>query len=109
VRLDRMFAHGGLFKTKGVAQSFLAAAIHTPVSVGEVAAEGGAWGIAVLAAFCLGRTPEESLADFLSSQVFADSKLETVEPDPQDTAGFDAFMRRYVAALPVEQAAVEHS
>jgi len=109
VRLDRMFAHGGLFKTKGVAQSFLAAAIRTPVSVGEVAAEGGAWGIAVLAAFCLGRTPEASLADFLSSQVFADNKLETVEPDPQDTAGFDAFMRRYIAALPVERAAVEHS
>jgi len=109
VRLDRMFAHGGLFKTKGVAQSFLAAAIHTPVSVGEVAAEGGAWGIAVLAAFCVGRAPEESLVDFLSSQVFADSKLETAEPDPQDTAGFDAFIRRYVAALPVERAAVEHS
>ena len=51
VRLDRMFAHGGLFKTKGVAQRFLAAAIDTPVSVGDVAAEGGAWGIAVLAAF----------------------------------------------------------
>ena len=56
VRLDRMFAHGGLFKTKGVAQRFLAAAIDTPVSVGEVAAEGGAWGIAVLAAFSAGRT-----------------------------------------------------
>ena len=56
VRLDRMFAHGGLFKTKGVAQRFLAAAIDTPVSVGDVAAEGGAWGIAVLAAFVTGRT-----------------------------------------------------
>ena len=56
VRLDRMFAHGGLFKTKGVAQRFLAAAIDTPVSVGEVAAEGGAWGIAVLAAFLAQRT-----------------------------------------------------
>ena len=55
VRLDRMFAHGGLFKTKGVAQGFLAAAIDTPVSVGEVAAEGGAWGIATLAAFTAGR------------------------------------------------------
>ena len=58
VRLDRMFAHGGLFKTKGVAQGFLAAAIDTPVSVGEVAAEGGAWGIAVLAAFQLVALPD---------------------------------------------------
>ena len=57
VRLDRMFAHGGLFKTTGVAQRFLAAAIDTPVSVGDVAAEGGAWGIAVLAAFLADRRP----------------------------------------------------
>ena len=67
VRLDRMFAHGGLFKTKGVAQRFLAAAIDTPVSVGEVAAEGGAWGIAVLAAFLTQRTAGESLIDFLDA------------------------------------------
>ena len=109
VQLDRMFAHGGLFKTKGVAQRLLAAAIDTPVSVGDVAAEGGAWGIAVLAAFVVGRTPEQSLADFLSTQVFVNSSLETAEPDPGDTAGFGTFIQRYVAALPVEQAAVEHS
>src|SRR3569623_1999690 len=58
-RLDRMFAHGGLFKTEGVAQRFLAAAIDTPVTVGVVAAEGGAWGMAVLAAFATCRTPEQ--------------------------------------------------
>ena len=81
VRLDRMFAHGGLFKTKGVAQGFLAAAIDTPVSVGEVAAEGGAWGVAVLAAFVTGRTLREGLTDYLNTQVFADTALETVEPD----------------------------
>lgn len=109
VQLDRMFAHGGLFKTKGVAQGLLAAAINTPVSVGEVAAEGGAWGIAVLAAFCTDRTSGQSLIDFLNTQVFAASNLETAEPDPADVAGFDAFIQRYVAALPVERAAVEHS
>jgi sugar (pentulose or hexulose) kinase len=108
VRLDRMFAHGGLFKTKGVAQRLLAAAIDTPVSVGEVAAEGGAWGIALLAAFCASRT-HGSLAEFLNTEVFADTELETVEPDPTDVAGFNAFIQRYVAALPVERAAVEHS
>src|SRR5918993_1262273 len=109
VRLDRMFAHGGLFRTKAVAQRLLAAAIDTPVSVGDVAAEGGAWGIAVLAAFVAGRTPEQSLAEFLSTQVFVNSSLETAEPDPRDTAGFGTFIQRYVAALPVERAAVEHS
>jgi sugar (pentulose or hexulose) kinase len=105
VQLDRMFAHGGLFKTEGVAQRFLAAAIDTPVSVGDVAAEGGAWGIAVLAVFA-GRSPDQSLADYLTSSVFASATLETAEPEPADVAGFDAFMERYVAGLPVERAAV---
>jgi sugar (pentulose or hexulose) kinase len=108
VRLDRMFAHGGLFKTEGVAQRFLAAAIDTPVSVGDVAAEGGAWGIAVLAAFAAAHAPEQSLADYLDTTVFAGTSLQTAQPDPDDVAGFDAFMQRYVAGLPVERAAVAH-
>jgi sugar (pentulose or hexulose) kinase len=108
-RLDRMFAHGGLFKTKGVAQRFLAAAIDAPVSVGDVAAEGVAWGIAVLAAFLASRTEDQSLVDFLDDRVFADATLDTIEPDPADVAGFDAFIQRFVSALPVEQAAIEHS
>ena len=104
-----MFAHGGLFQTKGVAQRFLAAAIDTPVSVGDVAAEGGAWGIAVLAAFAAHQASGQTLADYLATHVFATSSLETIEPDPQDAAGFDAFIARYVAGLPVERAAVQHS
>jgi sugar (pentulose or hexulose) kinase len=108
VRLDRMFAHGGLFRTRGVAQRLLAAAIDTPVSVGDVAAEGGAWGIAVLAAYRAART-ETTLADFLSTEVFAGVDLATVDPDAAEVAGFDTFIERYVAALPVERAAVEHS
>jgi sugar (pentulose or hexulose) kinase len=108
VPLDRMFAHGGLFKTKGVAQGFLAAAIDTPVSVGATAAEGGAWGIATLAAFAAGRAPDQSLSDFLNDEVFADAPLETSMPKAADVAGFDSFMQRYLAALPVERAAVEH-
>jgi sugar (pentulose or hexulose) kinase len=108
VRLDRMFAHGGLFKTEGVAQKFLAAAISAPVSVGDVAAEGGAWGIAVLAAFRRDRDSQEDLTDYLATRVFTDVSLQTELPDPADVAGFETFIRRYVAALPVEQAAVEH-
>ncbi|GIE62340.1 ATPase [Actinoplanes octamycinicus] len=109
VQLDRMFAHGGLFKTQGVAQNLLAAAINTPVSVGDLAGEGGAWGIAILAAFVSGRKDGQSLDQFLDQDVFAGAALDTAEPDPADVAGFDAFMRRYVAALPIQQAAVEHS
>ncbi|MEV0900007.1 FGGY-family carbohydrate kinase [Actinoplanes sp. NPDC049802] len=109
VRLDRMFAHGGLFKTEGVAQRLLAAAIDTPVSVGDSASEGGAWGIAVLAAFLTGKQPGQSLDSFLNDVVFADARLDTAEPEQADVDGFNAFMQRYVAALPVEEAATRHS
>ncbi|GLW30330.1 ATPase [Actinoplanes regularis] len=109
VKLERMFAHGGLFKTEGVAQNLLAAAINTPVSVGDLASEGGAWGIAILAAYLARGKSGQSLDEFLTREVFAGASLDTAAPDPADVAGFDAFMRRYVAALPVEQAAVENS
>ncbi|WP_041834081.1 xylulokinase [Actinoplanes sp. N902-109] len=109
VQLDRMYAHGGLFKTAGVAQKLLADAINTPVSVGNLAAEGGAWGIAVLAAFVRDRRPGQSLDDYLTTAVFADAHLDTATPDPADAAAFDSFMTRYVAALPIQQAAVDHS
>ena len=109
VRLDRMFAHGGLFKTKGVAQSFLAAAMDTPVSVGDIASEGGAWGMALLAAFVTHNMPAQSLADYLNTEVFAKANLETTDPDPAVVAGFETFMQRFVTALPVERAAVEYT
>ncbi|MFC7486131.1 xylulokinase [Knoellia sp. CPCC 206453] len=109
VELERLFAHGGLFKTAGVAQAFLAGALDTPVAVGDVAAEGGAWGIAVLAAFSQQGGHPAGLAAFLDTEVFADAVLCTVDPQPEDVAGFDSFMKRYVQALPVVRAAVSHS
>src|SRR5699024_6732081 len=51
VGLEFLNAHGGLFRTAGVAQRFLAAATGTPTAVAESAGEGGAWGIALLAAY----------------------------------------------------------
>jgi sugar (pentulose or hexulose) kinase len=109
VRLDRMFAHGGLFRTKGVGQKLMAAAIDTPVVVGDVAAEGGAWGIAVLAAYLTRRSEGQSLVDYLNVEVFANAKLDSVDPDPADVTGFDTYIQRFVAALPVERAAVQHT
>ena len=109
VRLEEMFAHGGLFRTEGVAQRFLAAALDTPVSVGGLAAEGGAWGIAVLAAYLTRGEGDQGLADYLREEVFAGADLQTLQPDPGDVAGFDAFMRRWTAALPVQRAATEHT
>ena len=42
-------------------------------------------------------------------RLLADTDLLTVDPDPAEVAGFDAFMQRYIAALPVERAAIEHT
>src|SRR6478752_1569465 len=109
VRLDTMFAHGGLFTTKGVAQRFLAAAIDPPVSVAATASEGGPWGMAVLAAYLIHRAPDQTLADYLTVRVFADADVDEIKPDPTDVAGFNAFIERYLEAMPVQRAAVAHS
>jgi sugar (pentulose or hexulose) kinase len=108
VRLDRMFAHGGMFRTAGVAQRFLAGALRAPVSVGDTASEGGAWGIAVLAAFAraVADGSASELSAYLDDRVFADAAISTVEPDPEDVAGFADYLDRYRAGLAVEAAAV---
>jgi sugar (pentulose or hexulose) kinase len=106
VRIDRLMGHGGLFKTKGVGQRYMAAVFNAPVSVMESAGEGGAWGIALLAAFM--REGEESLEKFLTEKVFAGNTGALIEPDPKDVESFGLFMERYTAGLKIEQAAVEN-
>jgi len=106
VELDRMFAHGGIFRTAGVAQRLLAGALDAPVAVGETASEGGAWGIAVLASY-LSAASEVDLGTYLGERVFADAAFDTVDPVAEDVAGFSAFLDRYRAGLAVEAAAVE--
>ncbi len=107
VKLDQILGHGGLFKTKGVGQSIMAAAMNTPVSVMETAGEGGAWGIALLASYMKNKGEKESLADYLNEKVFAGYEAETIAPDAEDVKGFDAFIERYKGGLPIEHAAVE--
>jgi len=107
VRPASMFAHGGMFRTAGVAQRFLAAAIDAPVSVGHLAGEGGAWGIALLAAYAMERVPGQDLASFLADKVFVTSTVDSVQPNPADVVGFEAFMRRFTAGLAIERSAIE--
>lgn len=107
VQVDEILGHGGLFKTKGVGQSILAAAMNAPVSVMETAGEGGAWGIALLAAYMIGKGEGETLDAYLNNRIFAGEKGTTMNPDPEDVAGFDKFIELYRAGLPIERAAVE--
>jgi len=106
VGVDAMFAHGGVFATAGVAQRLLAAALDTPVAVGQTASEGGAWGMAVLAAFAVSGH-DDALADYLAKVVFADAAVTTVAPDPADVAGYGAFLSEFEAGLAIQRAAVE--
>jgi len=108
VSIDKVLGHGGLFKTKGVGQKYLAGALNTPVTVMETAGEGGAWGIAILASYMLNKNEGESLADFLDNRVFGNVPSETLEPDAETVESFDEFMKNYTAGLPIERAAVDN-
>lgn len=108
VQVDHILGHGGLFKTKGVGQKIMAAAMNASVSVMETAGEGGAWGIALLASYMQNKEQGETLDDYLANKVFAGDKGTEMQPDAADVAGFDAFIERYKKGLPIEQAAVEY-
>lgn len=107
VRVDKLLGHGGLFKTKGVGQQILADAMNTPISVMETAGEGGAWGIAVLAAYMVQKADNETLGAYLDSKVFAGQAGSELAPDAEGVKGFDEFIKVYKAGLPIERAAVE--
>ncbi len=107
VKMDKLMGHGGLFKTKGVGQKIMAAAAGVPVSVMETAGEGGAWGIALLAAYMVKKEAGESLGDFLEKRVFAAADAVVMEPDEADMKGYDAFIDVYKAGFAVERAAVD--
>ncbi len=106
VKVDSLTGHGGLFKTPVVGQQMMAAAMNAPVTVMDTASEGGAWGMAVLAAYMLEKEEGETLPDYLSNRIFAGQTGTTIEPRPEDAAGFDAFIEKYKSALPAEKAAV---
>jgi sugar (pentulose or hexulose) kinase len=107
VTIDQILGHGGFFKTEEVGQKIMAAAMNVPVSVMETAGEGGAWGIALLAAYMINKTENETLEEYLSEKVFAGERGLTINPDPVDVDGFTAFMDRYEKGLAIERAAVE--
>lgn len=105
VRVDSLVGHGGIFTTPVVAQRILAAAFNTPIRVMSTAAEGGAWGMAVLADYTA--HAQTALDDYLDNTVFAGAQYSTEEPQPADVDGFEDFFERFRTGLAIEQAAVE--
>ncbi len=107
IKVERITGHGGLFKTKGVGQRILAAALNSPISVMETAGEGGAWGMALLANYLINNKDNKALPEYLEEDVFAGAVGEEISPTPEEVAGFDKYIVNYKACLPIEEAAVK--
>ena len=107
VSIKSITGHGGFFKTKGVGQSVLAAALNAPITVMATAGEGGAWGMAVLANYCIRQDKSMKLQQYLDEKVFAGQEKETLEPDPKMVAGFDAYIAEYKKVLEAEAVAAK--
>ena len=108
VRLDCLLGHGGLFKTKGVAQQLMAAVLNVPMAVMESAGEGGPWGMALLAAYMQKKQGSETLESYLAEKVFAGNAGERIDPNPKDIQGFQEFIKRFTKGFPIERAAVDY-
>ena len=106
VELDKIYGHGGLFKTKGVAQRILAGALRTPVAVMETAGEGGPWGMAILAQYNAEHAGL-SLEDYLEQKVFSENEELIENPEEADAAGFERYLKEFENVLEIERKAVE--
>lgn len=107
VGLDRLLGHGGLYRTGQTGQRFTAAALSVPVSVMETADEGGAYGIALLAAYQKHRRENGgTLSEFLERRVFSGAEVKTLSPKAEDAAGFSRYLSRFRKGLELEREAV---
>lgn len=107
VSIDKMTGHGGLFKTEGVGQKIMAAAVKAPVSVMETAGEGGPWGEAILAAYMVNKAEDETLQDYLNRKVFADAKCVTIEPNTEDMEGLESYISKFKEGIEMERIATK--
>lgn len=106
VEIKSLMGHGGLFKTEGVAGKIMAGALKTPILVTNTAGEGGAWGIALLAAYLINKKSDETLVDYLAQKVFNDYEILKYTPNNDDTLGFEKYMDKYKKGLEVQKSAV---
>lgn len=107
VKIDKLLGHGGLFKTERVGQQLMANAMNAPVTVMSTAGEGGAWGMALLAAYLVDKSEGETLEGFLEEKVFGQNSGSTLSPVPEGVKGFNDYMTSYREGLAIEKAAAE--
>ena len=105
VTLEKLYGHGGLFKTRDVGQQLMAGALNVPVAVLETAGEGGPWGMALLAMYRKGKAEHETLESYLAEKVFGKTSGSCVQPESETVEGFRQFIARYKQGLAVERLA----
>ena len=71
------------------------------------AGEGGPYGEALLAAYMIEKGKGETLEDYLQNKIFANAKEDIAVASKEEVEGFNKFLERYKAAVPVEAKAVE--
>ena len=106
IEIHSIYGHGGIFKTKKVAQTLLAAAIQSPVSVMQTASEGGAWGIAVLARYLVAEN-DVNLSSYLNEIAFKDTESIKIKPNEKEIESFNRYIERFKKGLPIERLANE--
>ncbi|WP_440857183.1 xylulokinase [Staphylococcus shinii] len=107
INIDKLIAHGGIFKTKDVAQQILASALEQPITVMETASEGGAWGISVLA-FYAALDTEVPLDEFLNESVFINTRASTLHPVEQEVINFNNYVEKMKKGLSIEQSITKY-
>ncbi len=106
IKLAKIIGHGGFFKTPGVGELLLSSAFNVPVHTLASAGEGGPYGQALLAAYCLEKKEGESLEDYLEERVFRRQKANKFQAEEEDVRGFEEFLKNYRKALSIEKKAI---
>ncbi len=102
VKITSVTAHGGFYKTDKIGQIATAAALNAPVTVKTTAGEGGAYGIALLAAYMLKK--DVPLREFLD-EIFKGDGGTTLTADPAVREKYNTFFKNYKKYLATEQLA----
>ncbi len=106
VKLNKLMGHGGFFKAEfGIAA--MAAASNAAVSVMESAGEGGAYGIAILAAY-MKQGQKKSLSEYLNEEVYNGAKMHTMQPDIEEIRMFEKFLDGYKKCIAAQKCVADN-
>jgi sugar (pentulose or hexulose) kinase len=102
INLSKLIAHGGIFKTKNIAQQVLSSALQEKITVMDTASEGGAWGISILGYYAA-LDERITLEQFLNEEVFINTNEVTIEPNDKEVQNFQNYLNRMKRGLQIER------